>query len=303
MKLLIICASPAPVGSILAAASEAEATCVVAGSEDLARSCAAGSPDHVAWIDTAGRPTELYAGAVARLAETAAPDLIICQDAPQDRVLAAAAAAAVGATWTPSLTHVSSTDGGMLVEGPALEGRILETVLVPAPAAAIYTGRDEGITGDPAPIEPVDAVAEGGITIVEPATGPDDAGITAASRVIGIGRGVTSKEMLPEVDRLARALGAEVGCTLPVSEDLHWFGPDHLIGRSGYAVGADLYLSLGVSGQPQHLDGIRDVRIVAAVNSDPDAPIFRRAKYGVVADIADVLPALITSAENKDPHV
>lgn len=293
MNVLIICASPAPIGSIVAGLPGATVTCLTVGPRPLAEASAAGAPASVSWIDTDGHAPEAFSDCVAAFASGNRPDLIVCTDAPQDRALAAAAAGAIGAAWTPSLTRATTEGDTIVIEGPALEGRVVETVAAQAPVAAVYTGRDEGITGEPCPIETVESAASTSVEVVSAAAGGESGSIATAHRVVGVGRGVTSTDLLPQVDALASAIGAGIGCTLPVNEDLHWYDAEHLIGRSGYAIKSDLYLALGIAGQPQHLDGIRDVRVVAAVNADPEAPIFRRAGYGIVADTAEALPALI----------
>jgi len=92
---------------------------------------------------------------------------------------------------------------------------------------------------------------------------------------------------------LAAALGGELGCTRPISEELHWL-PDNLcIGLSGVQVKPELYIGLGVSGQIQHLTGLRGARMICAVNRDPNAPVFAAADLGIVGDLYEVTPQLI----------
>jgi len=95
------------------------------------------------------------------------------------------------------------------------------------------------------------------------------------------------------IEAVAAALDAAVGCTMPVADDYKWM-PQY-IGRSGLTITPQLYLAVGIQGSPQHTQGIRDVKVVAAINTDPEAPIFRRANYGIVADLYEVLPALLAA--------
>jgi electron transfer flavoprotein alpha subunit len=92
---------------------------------------------------------------------------------------------------------------------------------------------------------------------------------------------------------LAKALGGQVGCSRPIAADLKWLSEDHWVGLSGHKVRPKLYLAIGISGQPQHIAGILDSRIIAAINSDPSAPIFQYADYGVVEDLYKIVPILI----------
>jgi electron transfer flavoprotein alpha subunit len=111
--------------------------------------------------------------------------------------------------------------------------------------------------------------------------------------VVCAGRGFDKKEDLDLVKQLADALGGEVGCTRPISEELHWLPEDLCIGLSGISIKPELYIGLGVSGQIQHMTGIRGAKVIAAVNKDENAPIFGASDLGIVGDLYDVVPKLI----------
>ncbi len=108
--------------------------------------------------------------------------------------------------------------------------------------------------------------------------------------VLDVGQGVRQREDLALVETIAGLLDGQVGCSRPVSSDRDWF-PDWL-GLSGKKVKPELCLCLGVSGAIQHIVGIRNSQIIAAVNNDEGAAIFNQADYGVVADLYEFLPAL-----------
>ena len=112
--------------------------------------------------------------------------------------------------------------------------------------------------------------------------------------VVCIGRGMEKSEHLAIARELADALGGEIGCTRPICEELHWLPESLCIGLSGIKVKPDLYLGLGVSGQIQHVIGIRNAKVIAAVNKDENAPIFKVADLGIVADLYEVVPKIIT---------
>lgn len=122
--------------------------------------------------------------------------------------------------------------------------------------------------------------------------------IAAAARVVCVGRGFAKKEDLALAEDLAKALSAEIGCTRGVAEDYHWLPVERYIGISGQKVKSELYLSLGVSGQVQHVAGIRDAKIIVAVDTNEKAPIFAAADYGIVGDLYEVAP-LLTAALKK----
>lgn len=119
------------------------------------------------------------------------------------------------------------------------------------------------------------------------------ANIEDAERIVGVGRGIAKKEDLAMVSELAVLLNAEVGCTRPLASDFGWLTEDRIIGLSGKKSKPKFYLAIGVSGQIQHTVGIRDAKIIAAIDKNKDAPIFRMADYGIVGDLYVYLPLLI----------
>jgi electron transfer flavoprotein alpha subunit len=114
--------------------------------------------------------------------------------------------------------------------------------------------------------------------------------IEDAQVIVSCGRGLARKEDKTLLDDIAALLCGQVGCSRPLAEDRKWFG--EWVGLSGHKVKPKLYISCGISGVIQHVAGIRDAKIIVAVNKDPEAPIFEAADYGVVGDLYEVLPAL-----------
>jgi len=127
-----------------------------------------------------------------------------------------------------------------------------------------------------------------------------DGSIGEADKVCSIGRGLASKEDLPIIRELAAAMGAEVGCSRPVAEEKGWLPLDHFVGISGQKFKGLLYFAIGISGQVQHLGGIRDAKTIVAINNDADAPIFENADYGIVGDLYEIVP-ILTKALKKQP--
>ncbi len=117
--------------------------------------------------------------------------------------------------------------------------------------------------------------------------------IAEARVVVCVGRGIDKKEDIELARQLAVVMGGEIGCTRPIAEENHWLPEELCIGLSGISVKPDLYLGLGVSGQVQHLTGIRNAKVIAAVNKDENAPIFKAADFGIIGDLYDVVPKII----------
>jgi electron transfer flavoprotein alpha subunit len=114
--------------------------------------------------------------------------------------------------------------------------------------------------------------------------------IEEAEVIISCGRGLTKKEDRIMLDELASVLCGQVGCTRPLAEDRKWF--TEWVGLSGHKVKPKLYIACGISGVIQHVAGIRDSKVIVAINKDPEAPIFEIADYGVLGDLYEMLPAL-----------
>lgn len=117
--------------------------------------------------------------------------------------------------------------------------------------------------------------------------------LSKAKRVVGVGRGLAAQDDLNMVRELAALLGAEVGCSRPIAEGENWMERERYIGVSGVLLKSELYLTLGISGQIQHMVGGNGAKVIVAVNKDKNAPIFNYADYGLVGDIYKVVPALI----------
>lgn len=117
--------------------------------------------------------------------------------------------------------------------------------------------------------------------------------ISEARIIVCVGRGFEKKEDIELARELAEIMGGEIACTRPIAEEYHWLPEELCIGLSGVQVKPDLYIGLGVSGQVQHMTGVRNARIIAAVNKDENAPIFTTSDLGIVGDLYDVVPKLI----------
>jgi len=121
-----------------------------------------------------------------------------------------------------------------------------------------------------------------------------------AEIIVSCGRGMKNKDDIKLIEELATVLkGRTVGCSRPIAADLKWLSEDHWIGLSGHKVKPKLYIAAGISGQIQHIAGMRDSGIIVAINKDPEALIFKSADYGIVGDLYQVLPKLTEAVKTK----
>ena len=128
----------------------------------------------------------------------------------------------------------------------------------------------------------------------------EGANVEDAEIIVSCGRGFKNKEDIKIVNELADVLkGKTVGCSRPIAADLKWLSEDHWIGLSGHKVKPKLYIAAGISGQIQHIAGMRDSGIIVAINKDPEALIFKSADYGIVGDLYEVLPKLTAAVKEK----
>ncbi|MHC6179972.1 acyl-CoA dehydrogenase family protein [Clostridium sp. JNZ X4-2] len=124
--------------------------------------------------------------------------------------------------------------------------------------------------------------------------------IGEADRVCSIGLGLASKDDLPIIQELAQNMGAQLGCSRPFAEEREWLPLNRFVGISGQKFKGSFYMAIGISGQIQHLGGIRDAKIITAINIDENAPIFSNADYGIVGDLYEIVPVLNRILKEKD---
>ncbi|MCE5333711.1 MAG: electron transfer flavoprotein subunit alpha/FixB family protein [Desulfobacteraceae bacterium] len=248
-----------------------------------------------------GQPFESCLPVLADLARAEDPDVILVGATGRGKEIGARLAARLDAGLCSGCVSFDPDDSGKSLKMNRLVygGAATQTV--------VCQGRPQMATVPPRTFEPA-AAQEGrtGEIVTLPPPPPssirvigrsakqrDSVDVTEAKIIVCVGRGFEKKEDISLARDLARVLNGEVGCSRPVAEELQWLPEEVYLGISGKKVKPVLYVGLGVSGQVQHITGIRDSKVILAVNRDENAPIFEAADFGIVGDLYQVVPKLI----------
>lgn len=245
--------------------------------------------------------TENYAESIAALLKDKHPAMLLLAATKRGKALAARLSVQLNAALVNDATAVDIIDGHICAEHRMYGGLAFAQEKINSPLAIITLapGVQEPCTSDTSnqcPTETVPYVAPRHEILCRErrAKAASSVDLSKAKRVVGVGRGLAAQDDLKMVHELAAVLNAEVGCSRPIAEDENWMERERYIGVSGVLLKSDLYLTLGISGQIQHMVGGNGAKVIVAINKDKNAPIFNYADYGLVGDIYKVVPALIS---------
>lgn len=245
---------------------------------------------------------EPYAACMLQVIEEHKPEIIIAGATSTGRTLMpyVAIQADAGLTADCTVLDIEEETGNLLQTRPAIGGNIMATIKTPAhrpqmatvrPRSTQPAERQEGRTGEITRLQAPRDRLKTRVRRVDFVRDESEHGLQDADAVVTVGRGIKKGENIPLVEELAHALGAALGATRDVV-DRGWLSYPHQIGLSGKTVTPKLYVGVGASGSIQHLAGMQTAETIVAINSDPDAQIFRVADVGIVADLFEVVPLL-----------
>jgi electron transfer flavoprotein alpha subunit len=262
---------------------------------------------------------EPYTALLAKLARESSPEVILFPTTTRGRELAAMAAIDLNTGVLPDVIALEVKDGALIATRPIYAGKLLSRVTcLNRPQLVTLRGRvftklppDTSRKGTITRVSPVLGESEIPTRVESYSAGEAGVSLTDASVIVSGGRGVSNNPSLTPpagldekqaeiwkaqqgfklVGDLAQVLHAAVGASR-AAVDAGYIPYSHQVGQTGKVVSPDLYIACGISGAIQHQAGMRTSKVIVAINRDPEAPIFKLARYGVVGDLYAIIPAL-----------
>jgi electron transfer flavoprotein alpha subunit len=283
----------------LASALGGQAVAVVVGGGVSSNGFASDSTIHVDDAALSNFNPEAYGKVIEALVKEKSPKVVMFGWTVTGMDVAAWLSARTGSPLAAYAKDVRVEGGGIVVSSQVYGGKLMAEVapegdmaIVACLAGSFPVEAGQGSTAATTMASPIDAgsLKVKFVEAIKPAGG--DVDITAQAKLVSIGRGIGGKENVELAEELAKALGATVSASRPVV-DAGWLPRTRQVGKSGLKVKPKLYLMLGISGAPEHLEGMKSAELIIAVNTDKKAPIFNVAHYGATADLFEVAEAML----------
>jgi len=280
----------------LASALGGEAVAVVVGGGVDANVFASDSTIHVDDAALSNFNPEAYGKVIEALVKEKSPRLVMFGWTATGMDLAAWLSARLGVPCAAyvkdigaDLTMSCQAYGGKLMADVSLDG---DMAIAACLAGSFPADAGQGSTAATTMASPVDlgSLKTKFVESISPEGG--DVDITAQTKLVSVGRGIGGKENIELAEELAEALDAALSCSRPVV-DAGWLPRTRQVGKSGLKVKPKLYLMLGISGAPEHLEGMNSAELIIAINTDKKAPIFNVAHYGATVDLFEVAEEML----------
>ena len=250
---------------------------------------------------------EPYAKLLARILENEPPSVVVMGASTAGLELSAYVAALADAGLAPDCTDLHVEGDRLVAVRPALVGNLVSTVTFKGIGHRFITVRrnifqpadpDPDRTGEINEVPAVLSEDEIPTRVASVETADGTVSLTEASIIVSGGRGVGGPEGFQPVRELADALGGALGASR-AAVDAGWIPYAHQVGQTGKTVQPDLYIACGISGAIQHLAGMKNARVIVAINKDADVPLYKYAHYGIAGDLFSYLPAIAEEVKKR----
>jgi len=245
---------------------------------------------------------QAYASAIAQAVEKEGANVLILAKSSLGDTVAARVAGKLKAGLASNVVELPDLSNGFVVKRSIYTGKAFATTAITSEKKIlaikknIYSLNPSDAKATVEAFTPMLSDADFVVKITSTEKASGTISLPEADLVVSGGRGLKGPENWGIIEELAQALGAATGCSKPVS-DLHWRPHHEHVGQTGVKVSPNLYIAVGISGAIQHLAGVNSSKCIVVINSDPEAPFFQAADYGIVGDAFQVLPKLIAAAK------
>jgi len=242
--------------------------------------------------------TQVYISAIEQVAKSNNASVVIINHSSTGRSLAGGLSIRLNAGLVSGVSSVPTNDGSFKVKRGVYSGKAIAEYEMSGEVKVL------SLMGNSFPLDEVGAegtvesieltLPESRVSVKEVSRMEGTVPLPEAELVVSAGRGMKGPENWGIIDDLANVLGATTACSRPVA-DTGWRPHHEHVGQTGIAIHPNLYIAIGISGAIQHLAGVNNSKVIVVINKDPEAPFFKAADYGVVADLFDVVPKLTES--------
>ncbi|TAK44018.1 MAG: electron transfer flavoprotein subunit alpha/FixB family protein [Saprospiraceae bacterium] len=242
--------------------------------------------------------SQVYASVISAAAEKLGAKVVVLSHTSTGKALLGRIAARLNAGSVAGVNALPDISGGFRVTKSVYSGKAIAEYEVSSGVKVLSLAGNEmppevvGADVTPAPLDV--PIPERKIKVLEVKRQEGIVPLPEAELVVSGGRGMKGPENWGIIEELAKVMGATMACSRPVA-DADWRPHHEHVGQTGIAIRPNLYVAIGISGAIQHLAGVNNSKVIVVINKDPEAPFFKAADYGVVADLFDVVPRLTES--------